>query len=230
MKTYLVGAGLPDVYVNILANRGRVIKLPPSRVVPAPTGTHPDTLIGKVGDALFVPEGETEMMKTLDESGIKYTVSAPLGSGYPAECAMNFFTVGGLFVAKADSVAPSARDLARRAGYELVDVRQGYAHCATTVAGSGVVTADTGIYAALSRRGVPSLLIKAGSILLPPFEYGFIGGASGMIDEGTIMFFGSLDEHPSGVEIRAFLSSLGVKIVEGDGKLVDAGGFIALDT
>ena len=230
MKTYLVSDTLPDKYVGLLGVRGRVVKLPPSVVVGAPTGTHPDTLIGKVGDALFVPSGETAVIKTLDESGIKYAPSSPLGNGYPAECALNFFTVGGFFVAQTDAVAPDALDFARRAGYEVVDVRQGYAHCATAVAGGGVITADAGIFAELSRRGVPTLMIKSGGVSLPPYEYGFIGGASGMIDDETIMFFGSLDAHPSGREIRSFLSSLGVGIVEGEGKLVDAGGFIALDT
>lgn len=230
MKAYLVGGSLPDEYVDLLGRRGRVVKLPPSASVAAPTGTHPDTLIGKIGDKLFVPSSEEAVMKTLDESGIKYAPSSPLGNGYPAECALNFFTVGGFFVAKTDAVAPDALDYARRAGYEIVNVGQGYAHCATAVAGGGVITADAGISARLLRRGVPTLMIKAGDISLPPFEYGFIGGASGMIDDETIMFFGSLDAHPSGREIRAFLSSLGVGIVEGEGKLVDAGGFIALDT
>ena len=231
MKTYLVGGSLPEKYKETLERFGRVVVLPPSDAVAPPTGNHPDTLIGTVGGELFVPKNEAAVSRALTDEGIAHTVSVrESGEKYPDDCAVNFFTVSKFFVAKTDTVAPEALISAARAGYEIVDVRQGYAHCATAVIGGGAITADDGIYRALTSRGVPTLLIEAGNIDLPPYEYGFIGGASGMIDDGTALFFGSLDDHPSGREIRAFCASCGVEIVEGDGKLCDAGGFIALDT
>lgn len=231
MKTYLVGEELPEKYRKTLLEFGRVVVLPRSEATKAPTGTHPDALVGVVGDEIFVPKNETSVSCALTDAGISHTVSVrESGEKYPDDCAVNFFTVGKFFVAKTDTVAPEALISSARQGFQIVDVKQGYAHCATAVVSGGVVTADAGIYRALSDRGVPSLLVKAGGVSLPPYEYGFIGGASGMIDDKTILFFGSLDTHPSGNEIRAFLSSLGARIVEGDGDLSDHGGFIALDT
>ena len=231
MKTYLVGENLPEKYKNTLKSHGRVVVLPRSAAVGAPTGTHPDTLIGPVGGTLFIPRGEAALKKALDGENIACRVTEKaLGGGYPAECGLNFFTVGKYFVCKVDALAPEAIAAAKSAGYEIVDVRQGYAHCATAVVGGGAITADEGIYRALVSRGVPTLRIEAGNIDLPPYEYGFIGGASGMIDGGTVFFFGSLDTHPLGDKIRAFCAARGVKTLEGDGKLCDAGGFIALDT
>ena len=231
MKTYLVGEGLPEKYKKTLEKHGRVVVLPRSASVAAPTGTHPDTLIGSVGGTLFVPRGEAALTDVLKGANIDFCVTErPLSGGYPAACALNFFTLGDLFVGRIDTVAPEALAAAKSAGLDTVDVRQGYAHCATAVVGGGAITSDEGIFRALSDRGVKTLLIEAGGIELPPYEYGFIGGTSGMIDDGTVFFFGSLDAHPSGGEIRAFCVSRGVDIVEGEGKLDDAGGFIALDT
>lgn len=231
MKTYLVGENMPEQYQNTLKKFGRVIVLPRSEAIPAPTGTHPDALVGVVGGELIVPKNETAVSRALTDAGTSHTVSVrESGEKYPDDCAVNFFTVGDFFVAKTDTVAPEALIAASRAGLEIIDVRQGYAHCATAVISGGIITADAGICRALSDRGVPSLKIEAGGIDLPPYDYGFIGGASGMIDGETVFFFGSLDTHPSGAAIRDFCSSLGVKVVEGDGKLSDFGGFITLDT
>lgn len=229
--TYLHSGDLPEKYKSILNKYGRCVALPESEKIPLPVGRHPDTLIGVVAGRVYVCKNEIAVMKTLDDAGINYSVSEKeCGEKYPDDCAANFFTTGNIFIGRTASAMPEAVNDVKRLGYEIIDVKQGYAHCACAVVGGGVITADDGIFRALKLRGVPSLKISPGGVSLPPFDYGFIGGASGNINKTTVMFFGSLDHHPDGEKIRAFCAAQNVKIIEGDGNLCDFGGIIALDT
>ena len=231
MRTYLISLSLPDRFAAELERHGRVLRLPPSRTVPEPTGAHPDTLIGRVGNELFVAEDETAIRSALDGANIGYRISHHVsGAVYPRDCALNFFTAGKYVFGRVASMSREALNFASESGYEIVDVRQGYAHCSTAVFGNGMITADEGIRRAADSRGIKTLSVSPGGVSLPPYEYGFIGGACGVIDDELVMFFGSLDSHPDGKAIRAFISSLGKKIVEFEGKLCDHGGIYRVDT
>jgi hypothetical protein len=88
------------------------------------------------------------------------------------------------------------------------------------------ITADPGIYKKLTSLGINTLLIKCGGISLPPYEYGFIGGASG-VDGDTVFFLGNLDLHPSANEIKDFIMGLGMRVISlSDEPLSDLGGLI----
>ena len=227
---YLINADFPQNLSAMLGERGTCVRLPFSNSIPLPVGAHPDTLIGKLGGELFVSANDAKIIKTLDANGIKYRISHHgTGAGYPLDCALNFFTVGRYLFCRDDAVSQDVVKYAVSAGYEIVNVKQGYAHCSAAVMGDTVITADDGIFDALTHRGVRALHISAGSIKLPPFEYGFIGGACGMADDKTALFFGSLDFHPDGERIRAFCRDNGIRVVEGNGPLFDYGGFIKID-
>ena len=91
-----------------------------------------------------------------------------------------------------------------------------------------VITADVGISRALSEVGINVLLITPGHISLPPYEYGFIGGASG-VDGKTVYFLGDIMTHPDGKKITEFIENLGMKAVSLDsGELQDMGGIVFL--
>ena len=230
MKTYLINQDLPEKYKSVIKRFGRCVPLPPSDILPPPVGSHPDTLIGKIGDEIFVGESDVSLRRALDAEKIKYRVSAHAAAGkYPLDCALNFFTVKNMLFGKTDTMSADAAKFAEENGYEMIYVRQGYAHCATALVGGGAITSDDGIFDALTLRGVPSLKITSGNILLPPYKYGFIGGAGGVVNDNTVIFFGSLSFHPDGEKIRKFCSDMRVRIIEGDGPLYDYGGMITLD-
>jgi len=230
VKIFFVNENLPDRYIRVLQKYGRTEKLPPSSAIPLPVGAHPDTLVGKTGNVLYVHRGDEKVAQTLRKCGADVRLSDhKIGEKYPFDCALNYFTVKNFFVGKLDTVSRMALDDAVNAGYEPINVAQGYAHCASAVVGGGVITADTGIYDALSSRGVPSLLIESGGVSLPPYQYGFIGGACGAVDEETVLFFGDITAHKSGNAIAGFCRERGVTVINGDGKLFDYGGIIAID-
>ena len=97
------------------------------------------------------------------------------------------------------------------AGFERVDVRQGYAKCCTCVVdGRSVMTSDPGIARACRECGLNVLEIRPGYIELEGFDYGFIGGASFKLSADELAFTGRLDAHPDFGAVMDFLAGRGV--------------------
>ena len=86
---------------------------------------------------------------------------------------------------------------------ELINVNQGYAKCSCAACSSGVITADDSIFKTLCKQGINSLKITPGHVTLTGYDYGFIGGASGVID-GKLTFFGDVSKHPDFSKIKEF--------------------------
>ena len=81
------------------------------------------------------------------------------------------------------------------------------------------------------RRGVyiSASIIENGGIQLPPYEYGFIGGASGVYKD-KVYFLGNLDLHPSKNIIKSVCQLANITSVSlSDGELADIGRIIFLD-
>jgi hypothetical protein len=115
----------------------------------------------------------------------------------------------------------------RNNDFNIHHVSQGYAHCSTLIISeNAIITADTGIAAEAQKTGLDVLLISSGHISLPPYEYGFIGGAGGAYGD-RIYLCGSLKHHPDGESIKSFCTKHGKKTVElSDAPLCDVGGIL----
>lgn len=89
---------------------------------------------------------------------------------------------------------------------ERIAVHQGYTRCSVcVVSDEGIITSDHAIASRASEFGLDVLEITPGHIFLEGYDYGFIGGASFTLNEDTIAFTGTLDEHPDKAAILAFL-------------------------
>ena len=118
------------------------------------------------------------------------------------------------FIHNLKYTAPEILSEAKAQGLELINVRQGYTKCSCAVVDvRSIITADKGIITALIGKNVEVLEIEAGHVLLDGFEYGFIGGASGRVQD-CMMFNGDLSSHPDGERIRDFIKSRGIDIFE----------------
>jgi hypothetical protein len=83
-----------------------------------------------------------------------------------------------------------------------------------------------GIANKLRNLGVNVLLIEPGHISLPPYEYGFIGGASGVCGD-KVYFLGNIKLHPDGERMEKFIRDAGLIPVNlSDEPLVDLGGLM----
>ena len=194
--------------------------LPPSSRLPAPVACHPDMLISYVGGELVACRYYYVENKDVF-SGVDVSLTDERhGEKYPDDVLLNCFELCG----KVYGRISSASEYIKRKAAAFVNVKQGYAHCSTLIFGDHAVTADEGIFKALTDNGVDALKIRPGDIELPGYGCGFIGGASFCFDK-TVYFFGSLSDHPDGESIREFIASRGYGIEElSDGPLTDFGG------
>ncbi len=216
---------------NHLSAYGKCISLPPFDKLPFPVNTHPDMLMANIDGTLFIHREYAAGQDLLKELHIPFQISEQaVGASYPDDVALNCFAAKNALFAKLSSVSLAVKNYAQKRGFSLLDVKQGYAKCSSVVVGDVVVTADKGICHAAKANGLEALLIPPHHIGIEVYDTGFVGGASGVIAEKTLGFFGNLDTFPAGKEIRSFLEEWGICVVSlGEGELFDYGGLICVN-
>lgn len=197
---------IPKAYEDALTSLGyEVRRLPPFSALDFPVASHPDILFCQL------PSGKllTSRHYLQEHSAFFAPLSSHLvpcdsrpQSPYPTDTVFNAFAIGStLFGGKA-----LANELTRYYP-DIVTVPQGYTHCSAAIVGSGVITQDKPLYHALLQKGVHALLISSGAIRLPPYDTGFIGGASITLSDTLTVFFGKIEDHPDYPAMAAFAQS-----------------------
>ena len=211
----------------------RVISMPPSPRLSEPIASHPDILM-KIIDGELVTTADycetagAEISMIYDATRMRcHFTSDAHGECYPEDVIFNSLTIGKRIYARVDSLSPYLKDMAERAGYELRPVKQGYPACTTLkLSDEAVITADAGMAGTLERDGIRVYRIENGGIMLPPYDYGFIGGAAG-VDGNTVYFLGDWQTHPSAAIIEDALTKEGLRAVSlGASPLIDLGGIL----
>ena len=164
--------------------------------------SHPDMIMFAHGKTIITsadyceeyPYIFSDIREFLPEVSITFT-SDIQGHDYPRDAIFNALTVENKIFLKADSISPSVIDYAKKASLKQVNVRLGYPACSVLSFGNSAITADEGMARALENEGVNVTLLRAGGISLPPFEYGFIGGACGVFED-RVYFLGDYKTHP----------------------------------
>jgi len=190
---------------------------------------HPDMWFfrinaGTVAHAPALPRG---IMTVLEESGMDLLRGESDPSGkYPETSRYNAARVGKRILHNIKYTDPVILKKAREDGIEMIDVTQGYTGCSIVPAGEeALITADRGIAARAASAGLEAMLIDPGHVELPGHEHGFIGGASGIMPDGTVFFLGDLSTRPDKDMIISFLERQGTEhIYIRDLPLFDAGG------
>ena len=119
--------------------------------------------------------------------------------------------------------------MAEDCGLRSVSVAQGYAKCSCAVAGNAVATSDRGIAKALRKAGEDVLLLQPSPIGIEIYDTGFIGGASVLLDDKTLGFFGNIKAFAQYALLKDFFAAHGVSLVSlGENPLFDYGGAIAV--
>ncbi len=214
-----------------------IIDAPRAKGLPAPLASHPDMLIFKhestlitscdyVDEAPFVFEDIFRLIPSLtlvvsDES---------FGESYPHDAIFNALTVGERIFIKSDTASRAVLEYAKKRGLEIINSKQGYPACTTlAIDGRHTISSDLGMVKLLRENGIETLNISEGEISLPPYEYGFIGGAAGVFRD-TVYFIGSLDTHPDGERIKEFCRAAGKRAISlATHTLTDLGRIIFID-
>lgn len=237
MRVALVDKRISDNNRAALLKRGfLVIDMPPAERISEPLASHPDMLVAKLGDNIVTTadyiERAPHVFSDIREYAphIKIHVSdEKYGEKYPRDAILNILTLGKRAFLKKDSVSWTVLNLAEELGYEIVNTRQGYPACvALALTDNDVITADAGLATTLKEWGVSVMGIENGDISLPPYEYGFIGGAAGVCD-GTVYFLGNIEAHKNSKQILNKIELCGLRAVSlSNDALADLGKIIFL--
>lgn len=236
-KTDLVAppvAAHPDIYMcqvkSTLVIDDAVFTEPDIR------SSYDEAMARKLGDV-----SDTPMIPAVQSASGGYIVmeNGNIGHDYPYDAAYDAVSTGKYFIHNFECTSQRLIDRARDTGLEFINVKQGYTKCSCAVVGDqAVITADGGIIhsieaynSILEDEGQPEekidvLKIETGHVRLPGCKYGFIGGASGLVD-GVLYFNGDLTEHPDAEKIIDFANRHGVHVKYYEGEpLTDIGSIV----
>ncbi len=217
---------------RILENHCSVqpLSLMPYSSLDTPVQSHADMLVFIMEGKIFTYKEYYEQNKKVFDEAKKegyelVFVSKICGREYPNDIALNVLRVGKLLFSNLKHTAVEILEYAGECDYRLVNVKQGYSACSTLVLNeSTIITADKSIYDASLRNGIDALLVESGGITLEGYDYGFIGGASFVIDK-NVYFLGEIKNHPSYEKIKDKIKSVGMEIFEiMSGNVCDFGG------
>ena len=207
-----------------------VIPMPCAEHLQEAVSGHTDMLIfwgfGKIFCHRRYFDSNKELLERIaDFSGAVLEISdEPTGEKYPLDVLFNACLIGNKLICNEKTVSKLILDAAVANGCEMISVSQGYTKCSVcVVSDNAIITADKGIAKACKEKGIDVLEITEGHISLPPYNFGFIGGASGQYSD-KVYFCGSLDTHPDGDKIEEFCKKHQKCATSlGDGILQDVG-------
>ena len=234
MRIAIIDKNAPEKIERELMRRGfYIIRTVPAQRMAPPLNSHPDILMFKCGDTVvtsadYIEEscGFFEELSSL--SALKFRADAcVLGAKYPQDCIYNALVIGEKAFLKTDTASPGVLKALTDAGKKIVQVNQGYPACTVLPLGdSAAITADEGMARVLTSEGIKVTLIENGDIALPPYEYGFIGGAAGVLGD-TVYFLGNPKTHKCAEKILRAIDEAGLRAVSlFDGVLLDLGRII----
>ena len=232
MKFFLINEATPFEIRASLAKYGRCIPLPAWEALDFPVCRHPDMLMAEIHGRIFVHREYQKGQEILHALNIPFFISeTSVKNTYPHDVPLNCFTVGNYLFAKERAVSETVLSKIRECGKILLPVSQGYTKCSAAVAGGAIASADKGIVKAAARVGIPALLLPPHKIDIEVYDTGFIGGASVLLNENTLGFFGNIEKYPAFADLKSFFSTVDVEIVSlSDKPLFDYGGAITVET
>ena len=184
-----------------------------------------------LGEGKAIAErGDTALQHACKSHGLQVQYAAKeTGRDYPQDIPLNCFALGRCLIGLSEAIDPTIWAAYQARGFQLRNVRQGYAKCAVVIVSkNALITADPSL-AALSQEGFDCLQISPGHVCLPGYPYGFLGGACFLASPRDLCFLGELSSHPDAGRIRAFCQGHGVEVHSLlQGPLRDVGSVIPL--
>ena len=144
---------------------------------------------------------------------------------YPEDIEFNCVHVGKSLICNRKHTHSEIIKYAENSNINIINVNQGYAKCSVcVVSDNAIITEDDSIAKNATENGIDVLQIKKGFVKLPGYDYGFIGGSSGLIEKELIVFNGNIENHPDFDRIHKFCEHYNVKILSlSDEVLCDIG-------
>ena len=233
MREYILKPMIPDKTVSVVImdfrtdkeslctlNRLNIKVIPTCKIgcIQDSVCSHADMMIHHLGGGDFVTANEAYgyFKKVLPDVNLIRGKNC-LRSDYPHDILYNTAAFGRFAVCNKKFTA--AEILERYS--EIIDVKQGYAKCSICIVNdNAIITADRKIAQICGKNGIDVLKIEEGYIELKGMNYGFFGGASGLIDKNILALNGELKTHKNADDIKAFCKNYQVEILELKGGVI----------
>ena len=211
MTYVLVAENFPEESAEKLKKYGRVVRTKTNARVLKGLDTHPDILVHPLPSGYLVVDRDNfDYYKEIFGDKKVIPSHSSLSGKYPSDIHLNAFAFKKIFIHNLKHTDQVILDHYKNRGYELVNIKQGYAKCSCLVTEDFVITSDGGIYESL-RDLIPIYKIDHGQIKLQNFNYGFIGGATGALGK-KIFFTVDLSHHSSYEEILKIINEYDYEI------------------
>lgn len=215
-------------FCNELINIGyQIIPADTISVFHTPEQKHADMQCLRIRDKYFILN-ECDRLKLSLNALDPIVISHKARKNYPENILLNCLFLNNVLYGKTSAISSEVKEYCNKNNIKIVNVNQGYARCSTlAVNKKAVITADISIANALENNGVEVLKISEGHINLEGFNYGFVGGASGKINN-KIIFFGNVKNLPDFEKIETFIKKHGkdIQILCPQMPLTDIGGIV----
>ncbi len=208
----------------------QILKMPAHPNLAGACQSHPDISLCRIAPntLVYAKNCDAEFIVTLKKYGLTMIPGETTLQGeYPYDIPYNGVRIGQYFLHNLRYTDMQIKKLCQEAGLTSLQVNQGYTCCSTAVVREDlVITADVGIANVLDATNkVNTLLLPPQkNIRLPGLDYGFLGGATGRIDDTHFVLAGHVNYLENGAEIEEFLQQNGVQLINlTDEKPVDLG-------
>lgn len=211
MTYVLVAENFPEESAEKLKEYAEVVRTKANKNVLRGLDSHPDILVHPLpsGD-LVVDRDNYDYYKEIFGDKKVIPSHSSLSGKYPSDILLNAFAFKNIFIHNLKHTDQVILDYYKNEGFDLVNIKQGYAKCSCLVTNDFIITSDGGIYESL-RDLIPIYKIDHGQIKLQNFNYGFIGGATGVLGK-KIFFTGDFSHHSSHEEILNIINKYNYEI------------------
>ncbi len=230
MSSVIMSDKYPDFITAIEEIGHSVIKSDTIDIFHTPEQKHADMQVLQINNEIFILN-ECNILKEKLKNKSLHLCSKNAGKSYPQNILLNFLYLNNTLYGKMSAIDDNLLGYCELNNIKTVNVNQGYSRCSVLVINdNAVITSDVSLKNALEENGVEVLHILSGNIVLDGFDYGFIGGASGKIDNDTILFFGNVKNHPDYNRIKDFCFKYkkNIKILCEYLPLTDIGGIVEI--
>lgn len=137
-----------------------------------------------------------------------------LNDKYPYDIAYNVANIGNNIICNKNFTDTKILEFANKNGINILNTKQGYAKCSICViSNDAVITSDKNIQSVLNKNNVDVLMVDDSKIKLNNFEHGFIGGATGLLNENILAVNGNIELHSNYNEIIEFCKKYDVEVI-----------------
>ena len=188
---FLVNKLIRKTIINSLEEYGKVYYADKIREISDSVAFHPDMQMHFVSEnTAFCEPTLYEYYKAVLPDYIKLmSGKTALKAVYPLNCAYNIAKIGNYVICNTKYADKTILKYYEENNFNIVHINQGYAKCNISVIGKNkIITEDRGIYKAI--KDIPyikTILINHASVLLDGYDYGFIGGATGCVDNKLLL-------------------------------------------